>query len=201
MVRLLRFAAVVALGGIATAGLSACAGDGAEGEVVSPSVSVVASPPPSVTPSPSVTPEEELLARIPENARIESFPSAVAFVEFFVAESQAILQTRDAELFLAVSGPDCTFCVARVELLRRLEREGGAATPGLITLYPDTVAGGLQPDETWNVSLDADVESQVFYDAAGDVTEEEPFLQLRIGVGLVWTGHHWQVIDVSSEAR
>lgn len=201
MVRLLRFAAVVALGGIATAGLSACAGAGAEGEVVSASVSVVASPPPSMTPSPSVTPEEELLARIPENARIESFPSSVEFAMFFIAESQTILQTRDAEVFTFLSGPGCRFCATRLETLRNLESGGGTVTPGTITVYKDSAVGGLLDDGTWNVTLDVYVAEQTFYDAQGAVTEHVDGSDLRVAVGLAFVDGHWQVIGVNSEPR
>ena len=203
MVRLLRFAAVLALGGFAAAGLSACSGAGGEGEVTSPSVSVSAAPVETMPPSPppSVTPEEELLARIPENARVESFPGAVAFVEFFVAESQLILQTRDAELFSYLSGPECGFCESSLSILNRLELSGGSASPGLITVYPDTALGGIEPDETWNVSVDVRVDDQTFFDETGGVTGEYPAEDLRIGVALEFGEGHWQVIGISSEPR
>jgi hypothetical protein len=168
MVRLLRFAAVVALGGIATAGLSACAGAGAEGEVVSPSVSVVASPPPSVTPSPSVTPEEELLARIPENARIESFPSAVEFSIFFIELYAPLYESdHESELFEYLCTEEATFCASSLEGSRASEAAGAHSEGGEFTWSSELARGGLQSDNFWYVEVPFAVTDTITYLADG----------------------------------
>ena len=168
MVRLLRFAAVVALGGIATAGLSACSGAGSDGEPVSPSVSVLVSEAPSVSPTPTVTPEEELLARIPEEARHESFPSSVEFSMFFI-ELYAPLYERDheSELFDLLCTDESVFCASALEGSKASQEAGAYSEGGEFTWSPDLAQGGLQSDNFWYVELPFAVTDTVTYLADG----------------------------------
>ena len=153
MVGLLRFAAVVALGGIATAGLSACSGADAGVETVSPSVPVVVSEAPSVTPSPSVTPEEELLARIPEEARYESFPSSVEFAMFFIDLYAPLFQPPyDTELFDFLCDDENVFCVDTLARSEATRDAGAFSEGGVFTWEPDGAVGGLKDDGYWYVS-------------------------------------------------
>lgn len=203
MVRLLRFAAVVALGGIATAGLSACsgAGAGAEGEVVSPSVSVVASPPPSVTPSPSVTPEEELLARIPEEARYESFPSAVEFSQFFIAEWDAMYRSLDTELVALLSAESCSFCENSLREVQGLLDKGHYFAGSPVSFASTEPRGGLDSDGHMNVTMDITISTSTITDRHGEIVTQYGEEQITTALLLSFTETGWRVLDVASEPR
>jgi len=197
MVRLLRFAAVVALGGIATAGLSACAGDGAEGEVVSPSVSVVASPPPSVTPSPSVTPEEELLARIPENARIESFPSSVEFAMFFLGLYPRLFDKEpQTELFAFLAGPNCGFCTNALAGSAETVAAGAYSIGSEFAFDADSARGGLQEDGYWYVGLEFETTPAITFSSDGAQIDDAPASSGEVRLRLNWAGDHWVVDEI-----
>src|SRR5680860_1578321 len=84
MALLLRYVAVAALVGVATASLTACSGDPGPIVTESPSLTRTVEATPSPSPTPTVTSEEELLAQIPEDARGEDFQSATQFSRFFL---------------------------------------------------------------------------------------------------------------------
>ncbi len=197
MVRLLRFAAVVALGGIATAGLSACSSAGSEGEAASPSASVVTSPPPSVTPSPSVTPEEELLAQIPEEARYESFPSAVAFSQFFLELYMPMFAPPyDTELFDFLCTDESVYCQAALQDSADT-KEAHAYSEGGEFIWSDDIRGGLQPDGRWNVSQSFVRSDITTYLEHGSVYRVSKGGNGDVGVELVFDDGLWRVTAVA----
>ena len=197
MVRLLRFAAVVALGGIATAGLSACSDAGSDAEVVSPSVSVAASPTPSVTPSPSVTPEEELLARIPENARVESFPSAVVFAQFFIELYAPMFHSPyDTKLFAYLCADGDVFCEDAIARSEATRDAGAFSEGGEFTWLDDAPVGGLNEDGYWYVSQRFSVTDTVTYLDDGSEYRTVRGGTGGVGLRLLFEGGTWRVHGV-----
>ena len=201
MVGLLRFAVVVALGGIATAGLSACSGADAGVETVSPSVPVVVSEAPSVTPSvsptPSATPEEELLARIPEYARYESFPSSVEFAMFFIDLYAPMFQPPyDTELFDFLCDDESVFCSKALENIAGAKEAGGYCEGGDFTWTPDLAVGGLQSDGYWYVTQDFEVTDTNCFEADGSPHSVSKGGTGKAGVKLDFADNSWWVQDV-----
>jgi len=207
MVGLLRFAAVVALGGIATAGLSGCSGPGTgagfEGEPASPSVPVVVAeasavtPTPSVSPTPAVTPEEELLARIPEYARYESFPSAVEFSIFFIELYAPLFQPPyDTELFDFLCDDQNVFCVDTLARSAATRDAEAFSEGGVFTWDPDGAVGGLSEDGYWYVSQRFSVTDTVTF--LDDGTEYRTVAGGTGGVGLQlrFEDRSWHVYGV-----
>ncbi len=171
MARLLRFVAVVALVGGATASLTACSGD--PGPIVtetpSPTRTVEATPSPS--PTPTVTAEEELLAQIPEDARGEDFYSASQFAKFFIAEYDQMFQKRDVELFAFLSGDDCQFCESSLHSYMTLIDAGGRRDGGAVEPTSELPTGGLDDDGYWYVGFPFKLGESTDYDADGTVVE------------------------------
>ena len=197
MVRLLRFAVVVVLGGIATAGVSACSGAGSDGEPVSPSVSVVVSESPSGSPTPTVTPEEELLARIPEEARYESFPSAVEFSMFFIELYAPMFKPPyDTELFDFLCDDDSVFCTKALENIAGAKESAGYCEGGDFTWNPDLAIGGIQSDGYWYVTQDFDVTDTNCFAADGSEHSVSMGGTGKVGVKLEFSDGSWWVQDV-----
>ena len=197
MVQLLRFAVVVVLGGIATAGLSACSGAGSDGEPVSPSVSVVVSEAPSVSPTPTVTPEEELLARIPEEARYESFPSSVEFSMFFLSLYPRLFdKVPDTELFAYLTGENCGFCVNSLNGSQETVDAGAYSVGSEFTFEPDLARGGLQNDGYWYVALNFETSASTTFGPDGAQIESGPARSGEVRLRLEWNESHWLVDEI-----
>ncbi len=168
MARLLRFVAVAALVGGATASLTACSGN--PGPIVtetpSPTRTVEATPSPS--PTPTVTPEEELLAQIPEDARGEDFASASKFVEFYVHLYPGLFE-RDPNtaLFERLSMASCIFCESNLESSAETARAGAHSEGGVFTFDDGIGQGGPRDDGFTYVGRRFSVTDTVTYLADG----------------------------------
>src|SRR5664279_416147 len=116
MARLLRYVAVAALVGVATASLTACSGDPGPIVTESPSLTRTVETTPSPSPTPTVTSEEELLAQIPEDARGEDFYSASQFAKFFIREyTRLFLEDASSDLYAELSSDECAYCASALE--------------------------------------------------------------------------------------
>ena len=197
MVRLLRFAAVVTLGGIASAGLSACSDAGANGEVASPSASVVTSPTPSVTPSPSETPEEELLERIPEEARYESFPSAVKFSQFFLELYMPMFAPPyDTELFEFLCTDESAYCASSIANAKATRDAGAYSEGGEYSWTPKFARGGLESDGYWYVTQPFSITDSTTYGPDGSILKSRGGATGEVGLKLTFDSGTWRVVGV-----
>ena len=170
--------------------------------MVSPSVSVVASPPPpSVTPSPSVTPEEELLARIPEEARYESFPSAVEFSIFFITEWDAMYRTQDTELVELLSAESCGFCESSLREVQAILADGHDFTGEPVVFAATEPRGGLDNEGHMNVTIDIALSASTITDRNGEIVAQYGEEQITTALLLTFSETGWRVLDVASEPR
>ncbi len=199
MARLLRCVAVVALVGGATASLTACSGD--PGPIVtetpSPTRTVEATPSPS--PTPTVTSEEELLARIPEDARGEDFASASNFAKFFINEYYVMLSTGEDSLFRAMSEPECDFCASALDEFDEAVGSGGSVVGGEMTFDKGLTDGGYLGDGTTNASFGIAVAEVEYLDANGAVYKSVPATHGRVGVLMRFEMDRWVVVGVAHE--
>ncbi len=199
MARLLRYVAVVALVGGATASLTGCSGD--PGPIVtetpSPTRTVEATPSPSATPT--VTSEEELLAQIPEDARAENFYSASQFAKFFILEYQRMFDDHNSSLFYLLSEPDCIFCVSSLESYADLIGAGGMREGGVITVPGELAQGGLRDDGYWYVGFSLSATDNTDYDAVGSLVETGAGGDGDVAVKLAWRDGYWHVAGVNVE--
>ena len=165
---------------------------------MSPSVTVstsVASVSPS--PTPTVTPEEELLARIPEEARYESFPSAVVFSRFFLELYVPMFAPPyDTTLFDFLCTDESVYCATAIQdamdtKAARAYSEGGEFT------WSEDLRGGLQADGRWNVSqsfVRADITT---YLEDGSVYRVSKGGAGDVGVELIFDDGLWRVTAVA----
>jgi len=196
-VPVLRYAVTLALGGIAAVALSACSDADSAGELASPSVPVVVSAAPSVTPSPSVTPEENLLARIPEEARYESFPSSVEFARFFLELYMPMFAPPyDTELFEFLCTDESIYCSSALQDAKDTEDARAYSEGGEFT-WSDDIRGGLQPDGRWNVSQSFVRNDITTYLEDGSVYRVSKGGAGDVGVELVFDDGTWRVTAVA----
>ncbi len=199
MARLLRFVAVAALVGGATASLTACSGDPGPIVTETPSPTRTVEATPSPTPTPTVTSEEELLAQIPEDARGEDFYSASQFAKFFILEYQRMFDDQDSSLFYLLSEPDCIFCTSSMQSYADLVVPGETVDGGEITIDPGLAQGELQEDGTTIATIRVATAAQTFRDASGEVIEQTPAGSGLISVKMRHVDGHWIVVDVNVE--
>ena len=194
---------VGAVVGAAVLLVTACGGD--PEPVVSPSATPSVTVSPSVTPSPSPSPsataltEDEVLAAIPEAARVESFPGAQAFAEYFLDQASTALVKRDSGAIDVLADEECVYCANVRDSIASLE-EAGSTVSGGDSVYPWEVAsGGLQSDGTWAVRLRAETAPIEVTSAAGDTTVAVPAESADVTVALRWQVDRWQVLEVVAE--
>ncbi len=198
MARLLHFAAAVALGGLATAGLTACTGDAEASPSPTPVVTVSTEAP---SPTPTLTAEEELLAQIPEDARGESFPEAIKFAEFFVSQWDQMYRTRDAALFAYMCDDDCEFCSTSLAEFYEIVETSRTAEGGGLEVVAGSQSGGASADGQVVVTFDLDVRASTILEQSGEIAHTYPEEALSVEVAMTYEGEHWLVQRVGSEAR
>jgi len=195
MARLLHFAAAVALGGLATAGLTACTGDAEASPSPTPLVTVSTEAP---SPTPTLTAEEELLAQIPEDARAEGFVEATNFSRFFLELYPAMYGPEHrTELFDFLCADDSEFCSNALAGARENASDGAWSEGGAFTWPGNDVAGGLQDDDVWNVSQDFAVTDTTTFLADGSEFDVVRGGTGRVGVELDYVDGHWRVLGVN----
>lgn len=199
MARLLRYVAVVALVGVATASLTACSGDPGPIVTDSPSLTRTVEATPSLSPTPTLTSEEELLAQIPEDARGEDFYSASQFAKFFILEYQRMFAEKDSTLFSFLSEPECEFCASSIESYESLVGKGGVREGGVITVSSELAQGGLGDDGFWYVGFALSATENSDYDAAGELVESDTGGDGDVAVKLAWRNGYWHVSGVNVE--
>lgn len=199
MARLLRFVAVAALVGGATAVLSACSDSVDPVVSESPSVPVVVTPSPTVSPTPTALTDEELLELIPESSRAENFGGAANFAGFFVREYQRMFAEHDSALFAFVSGEECQFCASSLQSFAEDEAAGSTVTGGEITPDVDRALGGLQDDGTWLIQFPMSVAEANYFNADGSLRTAVAATNYDVGVLLEWQATHWSVLGLNLE--
>ncbi|WP_062073696.1 DUF6318 family protein [Demequina sediminicola] len=193
---LLTTIAVVSM--LLTACTSADAGISASGEA-SPTASETLTPPsPTPTPSPSLTPltDEELEAALPDEVFYESLPAAIAFANFFIKESYAILQSRDPRVYEAVSRDSCTFCRSSLEYLNVVEDNQYDVQGATVTTDLTRSTGGLQNDDKWWVTIPIELAATKLYDAEGALLETHDTEAVTVTFVLEYEDPFWSAVEV-----
>lgn len=198
MARLLRYVAVVALVGGATASLTACSGDPGPIVTESPSLTRTVEATPSPSPTPTLTSEEELLAQIPEDARGEDFYSASQFAKYFWSQyprlfDQGSAGETAASLWDVVSDEGCAFCGSALASSTDMAAEGQYRRGNEFTWTSELGTGGLSDDGFTYVNLDGTISEVQTVDAAGYVVDEEDGFKGTFGVQLQYAQDHWVV--------
>lgn len=192
---------IVAMGA-AVAVLAGCGGD-PEPVVTptpTPTEAVAESPSPTPSPSPTELTEEEILAAIPENAQLETFDGAQAFVKFYVQLFPELFRANgDPELFSLLSDPGCTFCMSALENARQARADDLSTRGGSIT-FPDFFGtGGEGEDGDWLVEHRY-VEDEIEYlDADGNVVETDSLRQGTVVALIFFAEGHWSVRNIAFE--
>src|SRR5680860_342209 len=197
MALLLRYVAVAALVGVATASLTACSGDPGPIVTESPSLTRTVEATPSPSPTPTVTSEEDLLAQIPESARGEDFQSATQFSRFFI-ELYPGLFARESEIepFSALSAPDCHFCSGALADAEETRVAGGYSEGGEFTWPGGVLRGGLQDDGYWYITQDFEVTDTVTYLSDGSEYRVSRGGKGEVGAKLGFDGGKWRVYGI-----
>jgi len=199
MARLSRFVAVAVLLGGATVSLSGCTGD--SDPVVTPSVLVTAATPsPSVSPSPAALSDEELVALIPEEARLENFGSAVSFARFFLLEYHRMFVEKDPSLFRFASGAECEFCASALDSYDVLISAGGRTAGGDMSVDAERATGGLRDDGYWYVGVPFTAAPNSDYAADGELLDEGAGATGQASLQLEWREARWSVAGVEIDA-
>jgi len=194
MARLLHFAAAVALGGLATAGLTACTGDAEASPSPTPLVTVSTEVP---SPTPTLTAEEELLAQIPEDARTEDFVGATNFSRFFFElYGPLFAEGYDTELFEYVCGDGDTFCENALESVAGAKADGGVCEGGEFSWTTDAVRGGYQDDGFMYVTQRYSVTDTTCFEADGSLHGVEAGGTGEVGTRLAFEEGSWRVYGV-----
>ncbi len=197
MARLLRYVAVVALVGVATASLTACSGDPGPIVTESPSLTRTVEATPSPSPTATLTPEEELLAQIPEDARGEDFQSATQFSRFFIGLYPALFASEpETEPFATLSAPQCRFCSGALADADETRVAGGHSEGGEFTWPGDVLRGGLQDDGFWYITQDFEVTDTVTYLADGSEYRVSLGGPGEVGVKLRFDRGMWHVYGI-----
>lgn len=155
-----------------------------------------------MTPTPTALPpltDEEVLALIPADAQVESFPSSVSFAKFFMQEYASMFWDGDSRLFAAVSLEDCDFCARTLQDFDKIVGQGATTEGGEVTFPNDEFVGGLQASGRWHVSFDLVVSPVVYRDSSGEVISEVPEFVGRAAVEMLFVDGRWAVWGVGAE--
>ncbi|WP_084104790.1 DUF6318 family protein [Demequina sp. NBRC 110056] len=172
--------------------------------MVTPTPSPTETPSPTPTPSPTATTltEDEVLAALPPEALVESFPGAVAFAEFFVGLFPELFQeSAQPELFAALSGPDCVFCANALENAATAQERGLTTTGGGIALDSASAQGGLREEPLWQVEAPFTEAAIDYLDAEGQVVDEDGERSGNLVAVLSYEDERWSMADVAFEYR
>lgn len=143
--------------------------------------------------------DAELLEILPENARYDSLPGAMATAEFFMQEYPRMMSSGDTTVWDSLSLPDCAFCADRQSQAVTTHLAGTTVRGGEITHGPRISEAHLLTDGRVRVTYPVEI-ADIYISKPHE--PEQLAVEQKAGVFYVLcerVGHVWKITGVQGE--